>query len=334
MRTISEAHLVVAGPPRDRRAFAGDLRSPRWALEKTRFDEALQHIGPGGVPDRGAIAVIDSGSGAFGHQLFTRRGLDFEYISPDEIARRGNLARPSKSGNGAHAAEVAGVIALACPDAPLIVYNVATTGGVERPLFIAALDDARTSRMVSVVNVSLGWLDQDDAVDTAIKACIDAGIVVVAAMGEFEEPNDFVSYPAACEGVIAVGATDRHDLRLPGSSIGDHIWIAAPGDDIETVVSDTDVGVRSGTSFAAPLVSAAVWLGLQTGPVLGKRGRARVEEVAKALGASANTDRVNEPPPKSRGTALPNVKLWTVQAGETWNMELGRGRLDVAKLLA
>ena len=113
MRTISEAHPVVAGPPWDRRAVAGDLRSPRWALETLGFDEARQKITPGGVPNRSAIAVIDSGNGALGHELFTRHRYGFEYIPPDEIARHGNLARPLEHGNGVHAAEVAGVIALA-----------------------------------------------------------------------------------------------------------------------------------------------------------------------------------------------------------------------------
>ena len=94
---------------------------------------------------------------------------------------------------------------------------------------------------------------------------------------------------------VVVAAGLRHEYAR-------HIVDAAPAHHY-AVVSDADVGVRSGTSFAAPLVSAAVWLRLQTPPGLAEQGRARVEKVAEMLGESASTERVKEPPPKWRGRA-------------------------------
>jgi subtilisin family serine protease len=59
-----------------------------------------------------------------------------------------------------------------------------------------------------VLNLSLGSEEFDPGEKDVIADVIDAGIVVVSAMGnEFEEGNP-IEYPAALDGVCAVGATD------------------------------------------------------------------------------------------------------------------------------
>jgi hypothetical protein len=68
------------------------------------------------------------------------------------------------------------------------------------------------------------------------------------------------TYPAAFPSVVAVGATSRNDRRWPGSSTGSHIWISAPGEDILTTCNPDTYVEQDGTSFATPMVSAAVWL--------------------------------------------------------------------------
>ena len=316
MTTITGEPRVAPGP--------AAARGANWALEKTGFAQALAAVRD--APDPGRIAIIDNGNGALGHRAFAKN--DLEYFPPARLASPG-LAVPKSESVGSHAAEVAGVIALACPEAKLTVFNVAPRSGVDRQLFLNALETVRKDGRYCVVNVSLGWLDRDPRVDKAILDTVNAGIVVVAAMGELEEPSDFVSYPAACNGVIAVGATDRFDLRVVASSIGEHIWLGAPGEDIPTVVTDSNIGLRSGTSFAAALVSAAAWLALRTLPAPAPHGRstgtARVETVRELLGKSADTERVTTPPPKTLQLVPPNG---------LWNMAVGCGRLDVAKLVS
>jgi len=315
MTTITGEPPMAPSPPAP--------RGTNWALEKTGFPKALAALR--GAPDPGRIAIIDNGNGALSNGAFAKN--DIEYVGPADLASAG-LAAPKSESAGSHAAEVAGVIALACPEAELTVFNVAPRSGVDRELFLNALDAVRKDGRYCVVNVSLGWLDRDPRVDQAILDTVNDGIVVVAAMGELEEPSDFVSYPAACKGVIAVGATDRFDLRVPGSSIGEHIWLGAPGEDIPTVVTDSNIGLRSGTSFAAALVSAAAWLALRTLAVSAHRGRSadatRVETVRKLLGKSADTGRVTTPPPRTLQAVPPNG---------LWNMAVGCGRLDVAELV-
>jgi len=81
-------------------------------------------------------------------------------------------------------------------------------------------------------------------------------LVIVAAGNENTTVN---KYPALCNNVLVVGATNQNDTRASFSNFGPEIYFVAPGVDVNT----TDVGgtytnpLVSGTSFAVPLVSAA-----------------------------------------------------------------------------
>jgi subtilisin family serine protease len=63
-------------------------------------------------------------------------------------------------------------------------------------------------------------------------------------------------FPACLPGVIAVGAVDAHDHPATFSTRGGHVAICAPGTAIPVVGID-GYQRMSGTSFAAPLVTAA-----------------------------------------------------------------------------
>jgi len=118
-----------------------------------------------------------------------------------------------------------------------------------------------------VVNFSLGG-EFDPAERDIIEDLLDAGIVVVAAMGnEYEEGNP-TSYPAAYPGVIAVGACDEVDRRASFSNTGGHIALMAPGVNVLSTVPTypaklaeaTDYDSWPGTSMATPHVAAAAAL--------------------------------------------------------------------------
>jgi subtilase family protein len=83
------------------------------------------------------------------------------------------------------------------------------------------------------------------------------GCSLVAAMGNSGVEEAY--YPAAYQEVIAVASVDENDQRSAFSTIGTHVALSAPG---ENIVSAGRRGyeVGSGTSYAAPFVSGAAAL--------------------------------------------------------------------------
>jgi subtilisin family serine protease len=98
----------------------------------------------------------------------------------------------------------------------------------------------------------------------AIAAMNDIGIVFVAAAGNNASDNDVVPrYPSSYDvpNVIAVAASDQSDNLSSFSNYGPTtVDLAAPGSLIYSTLSGGTYGFLSGTSMAAPQVTAAVAL--------------------------------------------------------------------------
>ena len=109
---------------------------------------------------------------------------------------------------------------------------------------------------VKVVNMSFAG-PKDQLVQDAIASMARSGTVFVAAAGN-EGPSAPPSYPAAYKQVVAVTAVSKDLRSYPYANRGDHIDFAAPGVDVWTAVPGMKEGYLSGTSFAAPFVTAAM----------------------------------------------------------------------------
>ena len=137
------------------------------------------------------------------------------------------------------------------------------------PSYYRALAAVKESG-VRLLNLSLGGEDEDPTETEEIAAMLeDKNFIVVAAMGNSGDINDVPIYPAVCDGVIAVGSVERDGTRASTSSFGVHILLAAPGVDIDSTVPTyrckhvrpygaPPLGLMSGTSMAAPIVSAVI----------------------------------------------------------------------------
>ena len=98
---------------------------------------------------------------------------------------------------------------------------------------------------------------QDDLVHARIASMARKGKAFVGAAGN-GGPHAPAGYPAAYEEVIAVTAVDGKGGNWDHANRGAYIDVAAPGVQIRTALPGDKEGVLSGTSFAAPFVTAAV----------------------------------------------------------------------------
>jgi hypothetical protein len=122
---------------------------------------------------------------------------------------------------------------------------------------------------VRIINMSLGGGGACGAgYADAVEQLAAVGSVVVAAAGNFSSSvSNFA--PANCSGVIAVAASTVSGSRASFSNFGAGVTITAPGDSIFSTGGSTGENCyKSGTSMAAPHVTAAVALAQTVNPSL------------------------------------------------------------------
>jgi hypothetical protein len=201
------------------------------------------------------IGVIDT-SIDIGHPALSGRNVEVGNFLPAGAA-------PATSGHGTSVLTVlagsanSGTPGLV-PDAHFFAADVYRTDETGQPVtdtlsLLKAMDWLGTSK-VNVVNMSLSGPD-DELLQKAIADMSARGVLFVAAAGN-GGPNAPPSYPAAYPQVVAVTAVDKNLRAYMHANHGDYIDVAAPGVDIWTALPNALEGYQSGTSFAAPHVTA------------------------------------------------------------------------------
>ena len=115
---------------------------------------------------------------------------------------------------------------------------------------------------VNIINISCGLHEDSEKLHAVIKKAYSKGILLIAAAGEGGE----VCYPAAYVEVMAVGAVGKDGKLMENSPSGPEIEVVAPGEEILTYGSFGTLMRMSGTSIAAPQVSALASLLWQQDP--------------------------------------------------------------------
>lgn len=135
-----------------------------------------------------------------------------------------------------------------------------------------AIDRKKNGVNVRVINASWGSTQKSKALEDAIRAAGDAGILFVAAAGNSSTDNDKrAHYPSNYDlpNVISVAALDRNDLLATFSNYGAKtVHVAAPGREILSTWLNDEYREASGTSMAAPQVSGIAALILASEPDL------------------------------------------------------------------
>jgi Subtilase family len=127
-------------------------------------------------------------------------------------------------------------------------------GGNARLEAIALGLDWLAGQGVQVVNLSMEG-SPNAAFEDILTRARGAGLVMMAAAGN--EGTSAPRYPAASPSTIAVTAVDAAGRAYGSANTGEHIDFAAPGVDLY-VAKGAGGGYRSGTSYAAPIVTALV----------------------------------------------------------------------------
>ncbi|MEO8130661.1 MAG: S8 family serine peptidase [Bryobacteraceae bacterium] len=235
----------------------------QWHLAKVQATSAW-NISQGNA--QVGIAIVDSGVDGTHPDLAPKLIPGYNFLS-------GNTNTSDVLGHGTATAGTAaaatdnltGVAGLAWKNSimPLVVLsssNYAYYSDIANAIIYAA------DHGIRVISISIGGTSSSSVLQAAVDYAWSKGAIVVASAGN--TGNSIPNYPAACDKVIAVSATDASD-NLPGwSSYGAWVDLAAPGDSILTTSMGGAYGYWSGTSFSAPLVSGLAALVLSANPAL------------------------------------------------------------------
>ena len=165
-----------------------------------------------------------------------------------------------------------------------------------------AIDRKQKGVNVRVINASWGSTQYSKALEDAIRAAGEAGILFVAAAGNNGTDNDrYKHYPSNYElpNVISVAALDRNDQLASFSNFGvKTVHIAAPGKDILSTWLNDSYREASGTSMATPYIAGTAALILASQPKLSvEKLRERILQSADKIdslnGKIENGGRIN-----------------------------------------
>ena len=117
-----------------------------------------------------------------------------------------------------------------------------------------------------LVNMSLTG-PNNPVLAEVVSRLVAKDVILVAAAGN-GGPAAAPLYPAAYDGVIAVTAVDDSNRLYRWANQGEYIDFAANGVKVLTARADGSIGRESGTSMAAPVVSAKVACLLASSPTL------------------------------------------------------------------
>ncbi len=115
--------------------------------------------------------------------------------------------------------------------------------------------DWLVAEQVTVVNMSFSG-GGNKLLASAIDESAQRGTILVGAAGEQRDGEGKI-FPAAYEAVVAVTAVDSRLRPYRAAARGPHLAFAAPGVEVSLAKAGGGTVVQTGTSFAAPFVSAA-----------------------------------------------------------------------------
>lgn len=248
------------------------------------------------------VAVLDSGvdpthpqlAGAVrgGGDLLADSGNGLEDCAGHGTAVASIIAaRPAEGIAFRGVAPQATILSVRVGDRRVTEEGVVGTGDIDA--LVDGIEHAIQARpRPGVLNLSISTTTDSPALRAAIRAALDADIVVVAAAGNRREEGNPPSYPAAYDGVVGVGAIGASGARYGPSQAGPYVDLVAPGDGVLAAARLAGHTLASGTSFAVPFVAGTAALIRARWPGLDRT------EVVHRLLATADPPSGGQPSPE------------------------------------
>ncbi len=145
------------------------------------------------------------------------------------------------------------------PNAELVAVEAFHQGyyGEQTDVFsLASAMDILLKADVSVINMSFSG-PQNTVLEALLAQAGERDVAAVAAAGN-NGPGADPAYPAAFEQVLAVTAIDHNERVYRQANRGPYINFAAPGVRVWAAASISGGRLQSGTSYAAPFVTASL----------------------------------------------------------------------------
>jgi len=259
--------------------------SPKLADDQQAVPWEISNAGTSGSAVSGTgkgvtVAIIDTGIAGSDSQVahnvvggkdFTGSGGDYK----SDVDGHGTLVASIIAAKKSTRNAMAGI----APDVRLLIYREAGCNvpkGSDEATLAKAIDQA-VSDGAQIINVSQDGYTANSELKKAVVNAFQKNVLIVASAGnngdKAAEDNGVnyginpVMYPAAyAPYLLAVGASSTDNSVPSFSETGPYISVTAPGDAIGGLFPDGKIWTISGTSFAAPYVSAVAALLLEKHP--------------------------------------------------------------------
>jgi subtilisin family serine protease len=270
---VDDILYSTQGRMQSRRAVTTQEFKANWGLKMINVGHRkVDHLDGSGVK----VGMVDTGIDYTHPDLehAYKGGIDFVNGDDDPMDDNGHGTHVSGIIVGKENGEgIRGVV----PRADLYVAKVCDRFGRCRLRWLLSGLEWTIEKDVNVINISLGAIFDNSALNLAIERTVSFGIVVVTAAGNRTPDTclDFnVVYPGGHRLTMAVGALNKKKRVTPWSSVP--VDLVAPGDEILSTFLDGEYAVFSGTSMAAPHVVGVVAMHFE---LANTNDRARVKDV-------------------------------------------------------